>query len=151
MRLLAPITLLAPLALSGCASLSTPPQLLVETFTRGAPAPGAECVVSTGQGQWRLVTPGSVAVGRPAGDLRVDCSRDDLRDTTLIVSPIPFYYSPHYDPMFGSRASLYWGRGWHGGWRDRSRFGLGMNFPLSYQQPDRWEYPDRVRVEMGPR
>lgn len=143
--------LAAAAALSGCASISTPPQLLVEASSRGAPAPGAECVVSTGQGQWRVVTPGSVAVGRPAGNLRVDCSRSDLRDTTLIVSPIPFYYSPHYDPMFASRSSLYWGRGWRGGWRDHSRFGVGMSFPLSYQEPDRWEYPSRVVVEMGPK
>lgn len=135
--------------LSGCATLSEPPQLLVEASSRGAPAPGADCVVSTRQGQWRVVTPGRVSVGRPAGDLRVDCSRSDLRDTTLIVSPIPFYYSPHYDPMFGRHSSLYLGRGWH----RRSQLGLGMSmsFPMGYHEPDRWEYPDRVVVEMGPK
>lgn len=143
---LALFTLAAAVLLSGCATISSPPQIVVETASRGAPAPGAQCVVSSGQGQWSVTTPGAVYAGRPSGDLRVDCRREGLRDTTLIVSPTPFYYAPQYDPMFGSRASLYWGAGW----QRRSAFGYGMSFPLGYQEPDRWEYPSRVVVDMAP-
>lgn len=137
------LALAAAIILGGCATVSSPPQILVETRSLGAPVSGAQCRVSTGQGQWLVTTPGSVAVGRPAGDLRVDCSRPGLRDTTLITPPVPFYYSPYYDPWFG-RSSFYMGYGWG------SRSGLGASFPIGYQQPDRWEYPARVVIEMSP-
>lgn len=123
------------LVLAACATPGPEERgIAIETVALGQPLTGANCVVSTAAGNWKIVTPAKVDVGPPNGDLRVVCNRAGYRTSETIHRA----YAP------GGGASV--GLGIGGG--SRSVAGsVGMSVPLGSAAA---RYPSRIRVEMNP-
>lgn len=146
-RLLLPLG--AAVFLSACATMP-PPEMAVETASRGQLITGADCVVSTPGGSWHVSTPGSAPVGRANGAgsyLRVMCSKAGFRDTELQASPVAYYRPGRFNSVYFGMSRYY------GAW-PHSSVGWGGRFgsPMYYDEdgPDRWDYPRRVMVDMAP-
>ena len=128
------LILLLPLALAACATTgSSGGVVVIETASRGQPLTGANCVVSTGSGNWSVVTPASVHVGSASGDLRVLCNKEGYRASEIVFRPS----SP-----YGSSMGV--GVGGGGG---NVGVGVGLSFPISLGGGT---YPSRVTVDMNP-
>ncbi len=129
------------LALTACAS--SPPytgKIDIRTTSRSQALTGADCTVETNAGKWTVVTPGSVEVGQPAGELRVSCNKPGYRSSEVIDRSGMAYSG-------GSGTRL--GVGVGGGLGRSSGVGvsLGMGFPLGSV---RRGYPAEVVVDMNP-
>ncbi len=72
--------LLAAVTLSGCASIvsGTTQVVSVETLAQGAPVAGASCRLENEKGVYFVTTPGTVAVRRAHGDMRVKCEKSGV-------------------------------------------------------------------------
>ncbi len=128
------LILLLPIALAACATTgSSGGGIAVETVSRGQALPGANCVVSTGAGNWNVTTPAAVAVGSASGDLRVLCHKAGYRSSEMVFKPS----SP-----LGSNVGL-----GVGGGSGNVGVGVGLNFPISLGGGS---YPSRVTVDMNP-
>lgn len=131
----------APVLLGACSSTPQRPEGQIEILTtaQGAPLTGAECTVDTGGGSWKLVTPATVNVGEPRGDLRVVCQRAAYRASEVLVRA-PGGYMP---------GSTRVGVGVGGGFGGHSGVGLslGFGFPLGGSRP---RYPAQVVLDMTP-
>ena len=99
----------------------------------GQPLPGASCTVSTASGSWNVVTPATVQIGSPNGDLHVVCNKDGFRTSELL-----------FKPSSTSGSSLGLGVGGGGG---HVGVGLGMSMPITMGSGS---YPSRVSVELNP-
>ncbi len=71
-------------ALSGCASIIDGSTQRITVAT--PPVTGAHCVLSNGEGQWSVVTPGHVTVKRSKKDMSVRCSKEGYQD---VVGTMP--------------------------------------------------------------
>ncbi|HYD59369.1 MAG TPA: hypothetical protein VEC35_03395 [Noviherbaspirillum sp.] len=128
------LILFMPLAIAGCATTgSTGGVVAIETASRGQALTGANCVVSTGAGNWNVVTPASVNVGGANGDLRVLCNKTGFRTSEVVYRP-----SSSYGSSMGVGAA---GGGGNVG------VGVGLSFPISLGGG---MYPSRVTVDMNP-
>jgi hypothetical protein len=107
--------------------------IVVETASRGQPLPGANCAVSTGAGNWNIVTPATFIVGDARGDLRVVCNKSGYRTSEVL-----------YRPLGPSNSSIGIGIG---GGTGNVGVGLGFGFPISFGGA---RYPSQVTVEMNP-
>lgn len=129
--------LLLPIALAACASTgSSDGRLTIETASRGQAITGANCAVSTGAGNWNVVTPATVLIGSAGGDLRVICNKDGYRPSELIVTPSAPVYS-------GSNMGV----GVAGG-SGSSGIGVGINLPIGTSGGG--GYPSHVTIELTP-
>jgi len=127
-------------ALAACASSPpTPGKIDVRTTSRSLPLAGADCTVETGAGRWTVVTPGSVVVGQPAGELRVVCNKAGYRSSEVI---------DRSGFAHGGGSSTRLGVGVGGGLGRSSGVGvsLGMGFPFGSVQRG---YPAEVVVDMN--
>lgn len=128
------LILLLPLAIAACATTgSSDGVVTIETATRGQALAGANCAVSTGAGNWNVVTPASVNIGNASGDLRVLCNKDGYRTSEIVFRP-----SNPYGSSMGVGVG---GGGGHVG------VGVGLSFPIRLGGGT---YPSRVTVDMNP-
>jgi hypothetical protein len=128
--------LLLSLALTGCAT--TGPEhrgIHIETAVGGEPLAGTSCTVSTAAGRWNIVTPATIDVGEPSGDLRVLCEREGFRTAETIHRGFA---------VGGGGPSI--GLGVAGGSRG-SGASIGMSVPFGQTAV---RYPARIRVDMNP-
>ncbi len=126
--------LLFPLFLAACASSpSGNGNVLVETASRGQALQGAQCTARTGNGNWTVMTPGSVPVGSARGDLRIICNKPGYRTSEVV-----------YQPSRPTNSNLGIGVGGGGG---NLGVGVGLGIPVSLGSGN---YPARVIVEMNP-
>lgn len=131
------LILLLPIALAACASTgsSSGSGITIETASKGQPLPGANCVVSTNNGNWNVTTPATVNVGSVSGDLRVVCNKQGYRTSETIYKPSG---SHGYGPNVGLGV---------GGGSGNVGVGVGMSVPIRFGGGG---YPSRVSVEMNP-
>lgn len=128
------LILLLPLAIAACATTgSSGGVIAIETASQGQVLTGANCVVSTGSGNWNVVTPASVNVGSASGDLRVVCNKEGFRTSEILFRP-----SNPYGSSMGVGV---------GGGGSRVGVGVGLSFPISFGGGT---YPSRVTVDMNP-
>ncbi|MFC7514113.1 hypothetical protein ACFQUU_03750 [Herbaspirillum sp. GCM10030257] len=129
------LILLLPIALAACASTGSGGSggIAVDTVAGGQSLPGANCMVSTNAGSWNVVTPATVSVGSPSGDLRVVCNKTGYRTSEIIYKPS--------NPL-GSSVGL--GAGGGGG---NVGVGVGLSFPIRLGGGS---YPSHVTVDMNP-
>lgn len=82
------ITLIAALALTGCASIAGQKMqpLSVTTVHSHQEVAGIGCTLSNDAGSWFLISPGSVTVHKSTGDLVIDCKKDLLSGNATVVS-----------------------------------------------------------------
>ena len=126
--------LLLPLAIAACATTGSGDGVVtIETASRGQALNGANCMVSTGSGNWNVVTPASVNIGSASGDLRVLCNKDGFRTSEIVFRP-----SNPYGSSMGVGVG---GGGGHVG------VGVGLSFPIRFGGGT---YPSRVTVDMNP-
>ncbi len=71
------------LQLSACASIIKGSTAAINVTS--PPVTGANCVLSSGQGNWQLTTPASVTVERSKEDIQVRCTKDGYQDATAII------------------------------------------------------------------
>jgi hypothetical protein len=122
------------IALAACATTGPGSDTIaVDTYSHGQPLPGASCTVSTASGSWKVVTPATVQIGSPNGDLHVVCNKDGFRTSELL-----------FKPSSTSGSSLGLGVGGGGG---HVGVGLGMSMPIMMGSGN---YPPRVSVELNP-
>jgi hypothetical protein len=120
-------------ALAACATTgSGSGSVSIETTANGQALPGANCMVSTGAGNWNLVTPASAPVGSANGDLRVVCNKSGYRTSEVI-----------YRPSSPTNSNIGIGIGGGG----RVGVGIGLGIPISL---GRGGYPSTITVEMNP-
>jgi hypothetical protein len=129
------LILLLPIALAACATAGSSGEsnVVVETYSRGQPMPGANCFVSTGSGSWNVVTPATVPIGSASGDLRVVCNKAGYRTSELLFRP---------SSVSGSSMGV-----GVGGGSGHVGVGVGMSVPITL---GRGGYPTRVSVDMNP-
>jgi hypothetical protein len=123
-----------PLLLAACATTNPGGSISVETRAQGQPLAGANCVVRTGAGNWNVVTPGTVFIGNPIGDLHVVCDKPGYRTSELVYRPSSGYSGS------GVGVGL-------GGGSGNVGVGLGLNVPLMLGGGG---YPARIIVDMNP-
>jgi hypothetical protein len=85
MRRLSKIAVLtvAAIQLAGCASIIKGSTASINVTT--PPVTGAECTLSSSQGNWQLISPGSVTVERSKNDLQVRCIKEGYQDATAVI------------------------------------------------------------------
>ncbi|RJF98744.1 hypothetical protein [Noviherbaspirillum saxi] len=128
------LILLLPLALAACATTGSGGSgIAIDTAAGGQALPGANCIVSTNAGNWNVLTPATVNVGSPNGDLRVICNKSGYRTSEMVFRPS--------NPL-GSSVGL--GAGGGGG---HVGVGVGLSFPIRLGGGS---YPSRVTVDMNP-
>lgn len=128
------LILLLPMAIAACATTgSSDGVVTIETTSRGKALADANCVVSTGSGNWNVVTPASVNIGSASGDLRVLCNKDGFRASEIVFRP---------SNPYGSSMGV--GVGGGGG---NVGVGVGLSFPIRFGGGS---YPSRVTVDMNP-
>lgn len=128
------LILLLSITLAACAtSGSSGGSIAIETYSRGQPLPGVNCIVNTGSGSWNVVTPATVPVGSASGDLRVVCNKAGYRTSELL-----------FRPSSASGSSLGVGVG---GGSGHVGVGVGMSVPIILGRDG---YPSRVSVDMNP-
>jgi hypothetical protein len=121
-------------AIAGCASTGPGDNGIgIDTVTRGQALPGANCTVSTGAGNWSIVTPAVLAVGPASGDLRILCNRQGYRSSEVL-----------YRPSSPNNSSIGIGIGGGGG---NVGIGLGFGFPIAIGGG---RYPSQITVDMTP-
>jgi hypothetical protein len=71
---------LAAVALSGCATIikGTSQNIAVQT----PPATGANCVLTSKEGMWSVVTPGSVKIDKSKEDVLIHCTKPGYQDAS---------------------------------------------------------------------
>lgn len=74
---------LAAISLCGCASITTGSSETIAVAS--TPADGASCVLSNGNGNWTVTTPGTVEVARSSHDMNVKCSKPGYADAAAVV------------------------------------------------------------------
>ena len=128
------LILLLPLGIAACATTgSSNGVIAVETVSGGQPVTGANCAVSTGSGNWNVVTPASLNIGSANGDLRVVCNKDGFRTSEIIFRP-----SNPYGSSMGVGV---------GGGGSNVGVGVGLSFPVRFGGGT---YPSKVAVDMNP-
>ncbi len=82
------VTVVAMLALTGCASISGEKlqPLSVTTVMDNKEVSGVGCTLSNDAGSWFITSPGSTTVHKSTGDLVIDCKRDSVAGNTRVVS-----------------------------------------------------------------
>jgi hypothetical protein len=137
------LILAMPLMLAACASTEqvTTPGVTVETVSRQQVIPGANCVVSNGNGSWQLTTPGTVNPGAVNGDLRVVCNKDGYRTSEFLFRPTNY-------PVASSGTTVGIGLG---SWGSNVGGGIGISMPIGGSSGRyNGNYPPRVTVDMSP-
>jgi uncharacterized protein YceK len=77
------IGLVALLALSGCASVMKGSSQSINIAT--PPTTGAQCTLSSKEGNWSLTSPGSVTVEKSKEDIQARCTKPGWQDATAII------------------------------------------------------------------
>ena len=127
-------------AVGACVSPPVSNELGIETASGGQFLPGAHCTVQTVEGSFNVVTPATVPVRRPPGDLRVVCDRPGFRPSEVVYRGLGYGgYGGYGGPSFGL------GLGGGGG---NVGFGLGLGFPIGGVANN--SGPSRIVVEMTP-
>ncbi len=74
--------------LAGCATLteSTQQMVLLQTIVDNREVAGVGCILSNKAGRWFVTSPGRVLIKKSAGDLSVDCRRDELGVASELVA-----------------------------------------------------------------
>lgn len=136
------LILALPMVLAACASTEPVADkgITVETVSRQQVINGAECVVSNGNGSWKVTTPGTVNPGGANGDLRVVCNKAGYRTSEFLFRPTNY-------PVASSGTSL--GIGVGGGGRSVGG-GIGFSLPIGGRSGNNGNYPPRVTVELSP-
>lgn len=132
----------SPLLLAACATQPQRPpgQIDVSSTTRGQPLAGAECTVQTDTASLTLITPATIDLGEPRGDLWVVCNREGYRTSEVIIR------APGNNST-SSRTRV--GVGVGGGIGRTSGVGvsLGLGLPFGSMQA---RYPAKVVVDLTP-
>jgi len=128
------ISLIWLLVLCACASPGWNGGVVsIETTSQGQTLAGASCMVYTNVGNWTVLTPATVTVGRVQGDLRVVCDKPGYRTSELIYKP-----SGYPSPSVGVGVG---GGGSHVG------VGVGLSVPIIAAGGS---YPARITIDMNP-
>ena len=126
------LILLFSFALAACATTgSGNGTVSIETTSNGQALPGANCNVSTGAGNWNVITPATAMIGSPSGDLRIVCNKNGFRTSEVI-----------YRPSRPVNSNVGIGAGSGG----RVGVGVGLGFPISLGGGG---YPSRITVDMA--
>jgi len=75
----------AALILSGCASVTSGTTQQIRAAT--TPVSGAACTLTNSRGQWSVVSPGSVEVGKSATVLKIVCVKSGYQDGVAYLTP----------------------------------------------------------------
>ena len=80
---IAAVSAAALLLLTGCASIvkGSSQSILITT----PPADGANCVLSSKEGNWTLVSPGAVTVSKSKENITVTCKKDGFQDAVASI------------------------------------------------------------------
>ena len=128
-------TVLLPLAIAACAT--TGPggggNVVIETAAGGQAVAGAACTVTTNSGAWKVLTPASLNLGTPSGDLRVVCDKNGYRTSEVVYRP---------STPFGSSVGV-----GVGGGSGNVGVGVGLSMPVLL---GRGGYPSRITVNLNP-
>ncbi len=128
------ISLLLPLVLAACASGNWGNgRVAIATASNGHEFGGATCAVMNNAASWNVTTPGTLAIGRAAGELRVVCNKPGYRTSELRLPP---------HGQSGSSMGVGLGGGSGG-------IGLGLGFSLPISSGG-GSYPPRIVVNMYP-
>ena len=128
------------LAVGACVTPPVSNELGIETASGGQLLPGAHCTVQTVEGSFNVVTPATVPVRGPPGDLRVVCDRPGFRPSEVVYRGLGYGgYGGYGGPSIGL------GLGGGGG---NVGFGLGLGFPIGGVANN--SGPSRIVVEMTP-
>ena len=73
----------AAVLLSGCATIVKGQSQTIAITS--PPVSGANCVLMSGQGNWTVVTPGTVTVQRSKEDVIVRCTKDGYQEATSVI------------------------------------------------------------------
>lgn len=73
----------AGVALSGCASIVRGTSQTIAIAT--PPTAGAMCMLSSGQGNWTVMSPGAVSVEKSKEDIQVHCTKAGFQDGIGII------------------------------------------------------------------
>lgn len=71
------------LQVCGCASIIKGSTAAINVTS--PPVTGANCTLSSSQGNWQLTTPASVTVERSKEDIQVRCTKQGYQDATAII------------------------------------------------------------------
>jgi len=91
------------LALSGCASIVNGTTQAIAIST--PPVNGAQCDLSSSQGQWTVVTPGVATVARSKSDINIQCHKPGYQ-TAVGVIPSSFETWTAGNLVFGGVVGL---------------------------------------------
>lgn len=128
------LILLLPMLIAACATTgSSDGTIAIDTRAGGQELIGATCNVSSGSGNWNVVTPASLNIGSASGELRVVCNKPGYRTSEVIYRPTGPY---------GSSVGL-----GVGGGSGNVGVGVGLNFPIRLGGGS---YPSQVTVDMNP-
>ena len=122
------LSVIALLALSGCASItgSTGQSVSVETRSQTQQVSGASCELANSKGKWFVTTPGSVQIRRSNDDLIVICTKEGLEPGRASV------VSETKGSMFGNIL-----------------FGGGIGAIVDHNSGAAYEYPTLIQIMMG--
>lgn len=108
-------------------------RVTISTASNGQELAGANCVVNTDSGSWRVTTPATLAIGSGNGDLHVVCSKAGFTTAELLQPPYG---------QSGSSAGLGMGGG-----SGNVGFGLGFQIPIASSGG---RYPAHIVINMNP-
>jgi hypothetical protein len=131
------------LAVAACATPPVNNDISIETASGGQFLPGASCTVQTAEGSFTVLTPATVPVRQPAGDLRVVCNRPGFRTSEVLYRGLGYGGYNGYGGYGGPSVGL--GLGGGGG---NVGFGLGLGFPIGGLRNN--SGPARIVVDMTP-
>lgn len=73
----------AAIQVTGCASIIKGSTAAINVTS--PPVTGANCMLSSSQGNWQVTTPASVTVERSKEDIQVRCTKEGYQDATAII------------------------------------------------------------------
>lgn len=123
------VILVATLAFSGCASITSSEMQMVSLNTKAADGQAvdkAKCTLKNDKGAWEAVSPGFISIHRSAEDLTVECKKEGIADGFLRAV---------------SRAA--------GGMWGNIIFGGGIGAIIDHNKGTGYDYPNDLPVKMG--
>jgi hypothetical protein len=118
-------------ALAGCATISSEPfeqEVTVRTIEDGREIVAVGCVLSNDAGRWFVMAPGRVNVRRSAGNLFVDCKKQNMSAGQEL-----FASRPNNTATIGNVVTT-----------------AGLGYLLDKQTGAGWDYPAVLTVLMKP-
>jgi hypothetical protein len=129
MKLSLVVALLAPLAFTGCATVTgggTQDLALNTQTAEGEPVAQAKCTLANDKGTWKVESPGTVKVRKSANELMVECQKDGFKTgSAKAISRVR-------PAMFGN-----------------ALIGGGIGAIIDHRKGTAYDYPTPLSITMG--